>query len=868
MNNHSVRFYARDQRSTRTRGRSDTRLALAALFIFGVVGCARAATVAAAPDAALPLTSGRASKHRIVLAADAPGSVKLAAEEFKQYVRKATGADLPVVAVAADAREADGPVIGLGDTGAARRAGIAVADLPVEGFRIAARGGSLYIVGPDTADGTTTPAGGTSTGTLNGVYAFLEDHVGVRWLTPGPDGEDVPKVEALTVPADLDRTGAPAFASRRLPYVGSGDQALEWSRRMRVGGSLKVTHSHNWQETVPPALFAEHPDWFAEANGVRVPPVGRYKLETTNPRLVEFFAAKAVAAFKAQPSLACFSLSPSDSDAWSQSKESKALYEADPDGKRSVTRLVLTFYNDVARLVRKEVPDRMVAGYVYASYLYPPQGDVGGPLEPNLFLVCAPSPDYGFRLYRPDVQKTFEQVMGGWSQRTGRLGYYDLPTNLVASDGMPTATGVEILQFVFPRLQQYGVKHVYVSGVGSWGSGGLGNYLKAKLMWDPTADVRALARDYLDRAYGPKAGPVMAELHEALDAATARHYRADPKASYTMNPAVLRGVYADAYPKLEALLLKAKAAATEPAHATRLAAYETAMLLLNANLRRGGFLADAGRSPLYRTDEQVETLRADPSTGIPAAGGPRDAGGAGAVLKVRLADPQPAGPADPPKPTPFLLRGPTRTLMHVERDEEVRVVFADVPKSPQVVRYVVRDSLGGLVTSGVVQAKAVATFAGRQGQTYAMDVTGGSAGYAFGVTGCRYAVRDAGREPHALRLVARTTPLYLYVPPGTAAKAVVVTLSSASPGETAAADVLSPSGRVAGPLDTSGQPAVQLVLPAEPGADEIEGGFWTVRFKPPARGAVDDVHVDVAGPAGRWLGLDPERLLAVEPGGE
>jgi len=34
------------------------------------------------------------------------------------------------------------------------------------------------------------------------------------------------------------------------------------------------------------------------------------------------------------------------------------------------------------------------------------------------------------------------------------------------------------------------------------GSGGLGNYLKAKLLWDPQADIAALARDYLARTYG------------------------------------------------------------------------------------------------------------------------------------------------------------------------------------------------------------------------------------------------------------------------------------------------------------------------------------------------------------------------------
>ena len=42
-------------------------------------------------------------------------------------------------------------------------------------------------------------AGPTPYGTEFGVYEFLERYVGVRWLMPGPDGEDVPaRVQELT----------------------------------------------------------------------------------------------------------------------------------------------------------------------------------------------------------------------------------------------------------------------------------------------------------------------------------------------------------------------------------------------------------------------------------------------------------------------------------------------------------------------------------------------------------------------------------------------------------------------------------------------------------------------------------------------
>ena len=834
------------------------RVALA--FLLSTASVGHAAEQPAGPRP-VTLAAGRATTFRVVLPADAPKSVKLASDELRAYVRKATGADLPL-AKAGD--PADGPVVSLGDTTAAKAAGLSAAKAPAEGFRIAVKGGSLFILGPDTPDGGHTPEGGVSTGTLNGVYDFLENQVGVRWLFPGPDGEDVPKLETITLPADLDRTAAPAFASRLLPYIGTGEKVEEWGRRMRLGRSLKVTHFHNWVETVPAAQFVDHPDWFAEVGGVRVPPVGRYKLETTNPELVAFYAKRAVEAFKAHPDLSCYSLSPTDSGGWSQSAASKALYETDPHGKVSVTPLVLDFYNAVARKVRAEVPDRMVAGYVYAQYLYPPKGDAGGALEPNLFLVCAPSFDYGFTLYRPDVRAEFEAVMAGWGKRTKQLGYYDLPATLVGAGGVPTATGTEILGFVFPKLPGYGVRLVYLSGTDAWGSGGLGNYLKAKLMWDPRADVAALAKDYLARSYGPKAGAVMGQLHAALDAATARHYKADRKASYTLTPDILRGVYAAAYPDLEALFLKAKAAATEPGHAARIGLFERNMLFLHASLRRNGLLADPAKSPLHRTDEQFEKHLAEPATTL-ATGLTAGGGVAGPALVVRVVDPAPAAPAKAPEPFPHLLRGATRTALHVDRDEEVRVTFS-IPKTAVVTRYVVTDSLGRPVAAGEVKSDGIVTFAGRQGQTYALDVTTRSGAYSFRVDGCRYAVQGGGKERTSLHFIAKTTPVYVYVPPGTPADKVAVVLSSESPGETAAADVVSPSGEVVGSLDTSTQPAARLALPAKAKTTTVEAGFWTVRFKKPATGAVDDVFLDITGPAAPWFGLDPKRLLAVDPG--
>jgi len=150
--------------------------ALAALLITSVAVC----------QAAVPIVMNRAAVCPIYRALDAPDSVKAAASELQRYVHEVTGVQLSIVDTPMT------PMIALGASPSATNAGVTAQGLPLEGFRIATRGQNLYIVGPDTPMGQTTPQGGTSNGTRNGTYAFIERYLGVRWLMPGEHGDYVP----------------------------------------------------------------------------------------------------------------------------------------------------------------------------------------------------------------------------------------------------------------------------------------------------------------------------------------------------------------------------------------------------------------------------------------------------------------------------------------------------------------------------------------------------------------------------------------------------------------------------------------------------------------------------------------------------
>lgn len=538
----------------------------APLFLFAAAGCLLGPKPDSdySPEAFLTLAEAGHSPFEIVHAPDMPESVALAARELQHYFAAATGVRLPI---RADGSEPSGPSIFLGEGPWSEAAGISAADLPLEGFRILTHGGHLHIVGRDLAQ---TPRGGSSEGTLFGVYAFLEDQLGIRWLIPGEGGEVVPDHPLLRIPA-LDLRDAPVYSSRRLPFTGRLEEVAVWQRRNRLGGSLRVQHYHHWERVVPSELFEQHPDWFPMQGGRRVPPAGRYKLETTNPELLRFFAAAAVRAFDADPYRHTFSLSPSDSRGWSESPESLALTEEDPHGNVSVTPLVLRFYNDVSRIVAETHPDRLLAGYIYADYLYPPRAGIGH-IEPNFFPVIASHISYGFTLYREDIRADWLEVMNAWSAAATKIGYYDLMNRWSGNQlGAPTPVGTSNIRFIFENFRRLGnVDHMYLFGQEAWGRAGASNYVLTRMMWDPTQDPDVLRREFYELAYGSAAGEAIRALDDLLDEAFAAEYQSNDQARYQPTPDMLRRIYAPRFDRIRSLYRQALEAPMTEAQRRRL----------------------------------------------------------------------------------------------------------------------------------------------------------------------------------------------------------------------------------------------------------------------------------------------------------
>jgi len=554
------------------------------------------------------------SAYSIVLSSQVPRSLLAAALELQHDVYESTGAQLPLIS---DTSSIRGAFISLGSTLQAKAIGIDVKKIAPEGFRILTKDRNIYIAGPDTPEGQHTPTGGVSNGTANGIYTFLEDYLNVRWLIPGDIGRDVPNKSTFSV-GKINHTEVPSFTARKMPFMQNREQAVEeWEARQKLGASVNVIQRPTWKQNVPPSMFVTHPEWFPMINGKRTVDMHNYKLETTNPELVRLFAENAIESLKAHPGQYTVSLSPTDfPDGWSESEESKSLYDNKRWGYQMTTTLMLKFYHDVSEIVSREYPQGFLSGYIYDVYKSEPTNPESKkylPLPSNFYPSLANNADYGYRLFQESNRKEMEELVSFWTRQSSKITYYGIPNRQDNTSGviLPPASG--LLNYSFSILTKYPVKGVLMYGNTTWGEGALGNYLIAKMMWNPKLDARKLQREWLMRAYGVKAGNTMNRFYNDLDYWYNQYYQTRPSGYlYHLSDRLLKSVFAAHYPAIEKAFIKAKQELKTPQQKARFQLLEDNLILLQATLREKKMLAGDFKSPFQCSEEEIQKILQKP----------------------------------------------------------------------------------------------------------------------------------------------------------------------------------------------------------------------------------------------------------------
>ncbi len=487
----------------------------------------------------------------VVIADNSCPVAKYAAQELVLHLEKASGARLEIV------RESDAPRVPpvriyVGSTEAAARAGIDVSGLSSEDAVIRTGRNVLYIAGRYGGDDPLDELNPDS-GTLWGVYEFLERELGVRWLWPGKLGTYVPERSSIRT-GRIDEVVRPAFVRRRvrngflrfedieppLGFSASGQREYAaaqqvFLRRHRMGtsgghfehkvegvaGRRPYVHAfERWWD-----LYGEdHPEWFQLVDGRRGPAAGgrgtsmcvsnsefhaeivelwreareREAIET--PRLTQ--SGPMHVNICENDVLALCSCERCRS--WDAPQPGP---EEIPAGLRGAYRpfnasdRYARFAAEIYRLASEIEPEARIYMYAYVNYFAAPSPDIK--LNPNIIVgFCPWSLNDGWFPRQDETQQWIKEQWLGWAESGVSLFYR--PNWHLTGYAMPhifARQHAEIFRFMAENNM---IGTDYDSLTGQWSVQGTNLYSLMRLHTRPDTPVEEILEEYYG-AFGPAA---------------------------------------------------------------------------------------------------------------------------------------------------------------------------------------------------------------------------------------------------------------------------------------------------------------------------------------------------------------------------
>jgi len=439
----------------------------------------------------------------IVVSANADPAETRAAEELRDAVKEASGAELKIKTDAAPGEWA----IRIGAA-----SDLKTDDLGDEGFtiRIGERGVDI--------------AGGSPRGTLYGVYTALENGLGVRYLTA--DCTSIPKTETVEV-KDGETTFRPRFSWRNAYYKANYDHP-ELAAHLRNnaaakkpelgGGSSWSLISHTVHQYVPVAKYGEtHPEYFSLVDGKRRAFMKDDQFDQggtqpcfTNPEVRKLIIDGILAKLDQRDQKdGVISISQNDNQQYCRCPDCAAIDEREGSHMGSL----LSLLNEAADAVAKVRPGVAVGTLAYQHTRKPPKHMKP---RPNVAIqLCSIECCQIHPLNDPDcsLNQAFCDDMRGWCDITDQVYIWNYNVSFT-SYNLP-CPNLDVIGPNVKFIASQGVKGVFMQCAGNAGNTELcelRNYLISRLLWNPELDDRQVKDEFIDRYYGKAADDVRAYL--------------------------------------------------------------------------------------------------------------------------------------------------------------------------------------------------------------------------------------------------------------------------------------------------------------------------------------------------------------------
>ncbi len=443
----------------------------------------------------------------IIIAEDASPIEVYAAEEFQSHFTQAGGIRLPISSQPDPANGGQRHIfIGSSSAMRASEVGFITDEFCEEDFRIIVRNDNVAIAGSTRV---------RARGTLYGVYTFLEDYIGVRFLTV--DHTYVPAIGSWRVVGPSDRFYRPPLRFR-WSYYGESNRNPAFATRIRVntvatdaklGGKTGLNLiNHSFHRHLSSQKYGkEHPEYFALVEGERKLEVGGGgpELCLTNPAVLQIVADSVLDTLRKNPGMENISVSQNDNDKYCRCPNCAAIdkREGTPMGS------LLTFVNAVADEVAKEYPDVMVGTLSYWYSRRPPK--TVKPLPNVQIQLCSIECCVLHPINDPDCEKNvqFCQDLANWGKVCNNISIWNYNTNF--SNYLLPCPNLRVIESNIRYFVHNNARGIFMQAAGNaLGAeiSDLRNYVMANLLWDPTKSGTKLANEFLDLHYGRAGEPI------------------------------------------------------------------------------------------------------------------------------------------------------------------------------------------------------------------------------------------------------------------------------------------------------------------------------------------------------------------------
>ncbi len=396
----------------------------------------------------LMLANNNKSNYEIIIRANAPRDTKFAAGELKHYIKKVTGADIPVKTTLSAGRKAI--YIG-GNSSLPNKPEFDPKNYSnEEKFLIERVGENIVIMGGESNVNPDGPirnshSDGVNLGQLFGVYEFIERFLGVRWYAPGELGECFEKLNNIEV-NNLPVKQHAEYTSRSywptVFYESSQKEGYLWFRRLRGGGMKPFSPNHSLMKwTIPyresyPEIFALKADGTRNFGVYNTPAWNRLPhFCYSNPDTLKVYlemideyykgTKKGKSWIRCRPTKNFIYFVPNDNfrTSYCRCKNCLALTDFSKGDKGFQSKLVLGFAAKLAEKIKEKYPDKVLGTLAYEGYFILPEeikfpGNVAVNICINPYIIYFGLPEY---------EKRIEATLDNWKRQTlfiGAFQYY------------------------------------------------------------------------------------------------------------------------------------------------------------------------------------------------------------------------------------------------------------------------------------------------------------------------------------------------------------------------------------------------------------------------------------------------------------